>query len=353
MNMRIAGTACLLVIAATALSATSSAPPSTVQSYDTYRSWFVACDNTLACVAKGFSDAGGGSELRIERAAGPKGIISASISAERPFALADVRIDGKPAGLAARAWGLTVAEGETSVATDDLGVIRAFVQTLRNGTKLTFGGDEEIPLDGFAAAMLRMDERQGRLGGVTAVLRTGSLPASRVPAPPPLPRIPNHPIASRLAPGEDQHLIAAVRKSQTSVFDKEECGETPAKPEAHALDGGQALVLIPCIMGAYQGSSLAFIASRAGGTARRLVAPTPYLGNETDHAEAVYLTDSVFDPETGTLSMAAKGRGMADCGTSASWIWTGAAFRLSEMTLQKSCGGVEPGDWPTLFRSVR
>jgi hypothetical protein len=123
------------------------------------------------------------------------------------------------------------------------------------------------------------------------------------------------------------------------------------KAEAHALDANQALVFIPCLMGAYQDSSLAFIASRQGNGAQRLIAPTPYAGNDADRSGADFFTEGSFDPKSGTLSMAAKGRGLADCGMSASWIWSGTSFRLSEMTLQKSCGGIAPGDWPTLFRT--
>lgn len=343
----------LLLVATATLSVAASPPRDPAQSYDTYGSWFVACDNALTCIAKGFRDSYQGSEIRIERDAGPRGSLVASISATHGFALGDVRIDGRPAGLAGPAWKITTSDGETTATTDNLGAIRALVQKLRNASKVTLGEDDEVPLDGFAAAMLRLDDRQQRVGGVTALLRPGEKPASQVPAPPALPRIPNHPVRARLAAGEEQRLTHAVRANQKALFEKEGCEETPQAPEAHALDDSQALVLIPCIMGAYQGSSLAFIAPRRGGAARRLIAPTPYLGNGSDRADAAYFTEGAFDPETGTLSMAAKGRGLADCGMSASWIWDGRSFQLSEMTLQQSCGGIEPGDWPTLFRSVR
>jgi hypothetical protein len=62
-------------------------------------------------------------------------------------------------------------------------------------------------------------------------------------------------------------------------------------------------------------------------------------------------TEADFEPSTGTLSLAAKGRGLADCGMSASWIWNGNTFDLSALSLQQACGGVAAGDWPTLFRS--
>lgn len=346
------GRAAALMMTATATLA--AAPPAgTVQSYDGYRSWLVVCDNTLSCVAKGLGDASLGAEIKIERAAGANGKLTASIGAQHRFALKDVMIDGKPAGLAAPRWSLSASADETFATSDDLGAIRALVQRLRNATKVTIGGDEAISLDGFAAAMLRMDDRQGRSGGVTALLKPGALAASSVPKAPPVPRVPNRPVSATLAAGEANRLIAAVRADQKAVFAKEDCGNTPEKPEAYALDAGRALVFVPCIMGAYQGSSLGFIVPRKGGRAQRLVAPTPYLGNDPDRADVADFTEASFDPETGTLSTAAKGRGMADCGMSASWVWDGKAFQLSAMTLQQSCGGVEPGDWPTLYRSAR
>ncbi|WP_448662007.1 DUF1176 domain-containing protein [Sphingomonas sp. CJ20] len=349
---RCAGSTLLLV--ATAFFSVGASPPvQTIQSYDTYGSWFVACDNTLSCVVKGFRDSYQGAEIRIERDAGPSGSLIASIRAAHPFALADIRVDGQPAGLAGPAWKIEVSDDETMATTDDLLAIRALVLTLRNASEVTLGEDQAVPLDGFAAALLRLDDRQQRVGGVTALLRTGAKPASLVPDPPALPRVPHRPVKARLAAGEEQRLIQAVRANQGALFEKEGCGETPQMPEAHALDDTQALVLIPCIMGAYQGSSLAFVAPRREGTSRRLIPPTPYLGNASDPFEAAYFTEGAFDPETGTLSMAAKGRGLADCGVSASWVWDGASFQLSEMSLQQSCGGIAPGDWPTVFRSMR
>jgi hypothetical protein len=329
----------------------TSAAPEPVQSYDSYGSWLVVCDNGLSCVAKGFADTDQGAQIVIERSGGPNGALLATISVSRKISSADIRVDGRPVALTG--WTVSADDDLTTVSSQDLGAVRALVQRLHNATRLTFGGEEAVPLDGFAAAMLRLDARQGRVGGVTALLRTGAAAAAGVPPAPRLPHIPNHPIAAKLGSGEDKRLIAAVRSGQKAVFAKEDCEtDLPTAPEAYALDGKQALVIIPCIMGAYQGSSLAFIAPRGDGPARRLVLPTPYLGNDTDRDSTGYLTESDFDPATGTLSMAAKGRGLADCGMSASWIWDGAAFRLAEMALQQSCGGVEPGDWPTLFRST-
>jgi hypothetical protein len=338
-----------LLIAAAA----PSAKP--VQSYDSYKSWLIVCDNTLACLAKGFSEDNADAEIIVARDAGLAGTLAIAIRAEAKFGFDDVQVDGVPVRLPKKAWRLNSSDGETSLTTSDLDAARALVQRLRIGTKVTLGAAGEVPLEGFTATMLKLDERQGRVGTVTALVKVGPIPVSHVPPAPPLPRIANHPITATLKAGEERRLLATVRANQQALLRKEDCEAHPTamEAEAHALDAGRALVIIPCIMGAYQGSSLAFIAPRGGGPAQRLIAPTPYGGNDADRSNADFFTESGFDSKTGTLSMAAKGRGLADCGMSASWIWDGNSFHLSDMTLQKSCGGVSPGDWPTLFRSVQ
>lgn len=325
----------------------ASLSPGRIQSYDIYRSWFVVCDNGLTCIAKGFRRLDEGAEMKIERAAGPAGALTASITFSSEVGLDDVKIDGKPAQLAAGAWQVTSSQGQTSITSHDLNAIRALVKRLRPAWKLT-AKDGTIPLRGFSACMLRLDERQGRTGGVTALFRPGPAPASQVPAPPPLPRIPIHPITATLATGEAQRLISAVRASQSSTLEQcdKEAIKTPA--EAHALDATRALVLVPCFSGAYQDSSLAFIVPRNGGTPSQLI----LTGSPPYSRPIDALTEADFDPGSGVLSMSAKGRGLADCGLSGRWTWNGQSFQLSAFSLQQACGGVDPGAWPALFRSV-
>ena len=63
------------------------------------------------------------------------------------------------------------------------------------------------------------------------------------------------------------------------------------------------------------------------------------------------MVGAVFDPATGRLPSASKGRGFADCGSSEAWIWSGGSFRLKSLNFQGMCGGAAPGDWPPLYRT--
>jgi hypothetical protein len=134
---------------------------------------------------------------------------------------------------------------------------------------------------------------------------------------------------------------------------KEEC-ETPpddVAPDAHALSKTEALVLLPCLFGAYQTASLGILVDRRNETVSHLDLPLSFAGNPAPDDPTDMLTEPDFAPTTGTLSMQAKGRGLADCGIAASWIWDGTRFELAALTYQDACGGAEPGDWPGLYRS--
>ncbi|WP_420211277.1 DUF1176 domain-containing protein [Burkholderia aenigmatica] len=332
-------------------------PPQAVSagSYDTFKSWLVACDNGLACEAKGFASGGEASaDLRFIRSAGPDGSLEARLNVvtNDSVDLDDLRVDGKPLRLDESAWRVNVdsTSNLATLSTKRPAAVAAFVSRLRNGARLQVGSDKNayIPLDGLAAALLRIDDRQGRIGGVTAWIRTGPTPASQVTPAPSLPVVPARKIAARLSDQEEESLIARTKR----IRDASSCEENASnhlEEAAHALDSRKALVFLPCIAGAYQGSSDVFIAPRAGGGAPEPIKLTDPAGGVLNPS----LVEPDFDPATGTLSTVAKGRGLADCGFRADWIWDGQAFQIAAASRQETCGGVEPGDWPTLYRSRR
>ncbi|ABB12583.1 DUF1176 domain-containing protein [Burkholderia lata] len=342
-----AGIAVPLVAKATPPQETSAA------SYDTYKSWWVACDNGLTCEAKGFASGGEASaDLRFIRAAGPDGSLEARLQVvtHASIDLDDLRVDGKPLRLDASAWSVNLDSTNdiATLSTKRPAAVAAFVSRLRNGARLEVGSDTNayVPLDGLAAALLRIDDRQGRIGGVSALIRKGLAPASQVTPAPSLPVVPARKIAAQLSDQEEARLIARTKRIQ-DASSCEENASAHLEEAAYALDSRNALVFLPCIAGAYQGSSDVFIAPRTGGGA-----PQPIkLGGPVGGVMDPSLVEPHFDPATGTLSTFAKGRGLADCGFQAEWIWDGRAFQISAASQQETCGGTAPGDWPTLYRS--
>ncbi|MBS9722141.1 DUF1176 domain-containing protein [Tianweitania sp. BSSL-BM11] len=347
-----ASTALVAAFTAPQVSLAADATPS----YDTYKSWFTACDNGLACQARGFSDDSGpdSPDLTISRDAGPQA--KTLVTLKLPFAVeaADLKVDGQPLTLASGAWEIEREEGMTTLSLSEDADIQTLITQLRDASALqTSKPEASVPLDGFVAALLRMDDRQGRIDGVTALIRRGKAPASAVPPAPDLPTTPTYKPTAPLEAAEKTALLSKARKDLASTFQSEDCStDSPSgidNSDAFAVDQTSALVFLGCFVGAYQGSSLVALVPRSGNGAAELVRPSlPISDGDTDTA---LLTEPGFDPDTGTLSMSARGRGLGDCGLSAEWVWNGTQFQLTGGSYQMSCGGSQPGDWPTVYRS--
>ncbi len=323
----------------------AAAPPPPVPVYRQFGRWLVACDNTRTCVARGFDEATS-AQLDLVRAAGNAGP-TLTLSAADPVDPAAVRLDGKPLLFPVPAWSLN----EGTISTSDTAAVDAFVAAVRNGRVITLDaapsrGDppRTVPLDGFTAALLLVDAVQGRPGTPTALV---ALRGRAAPPPaPPVPPAPAWVAPSPLTRAEEERLTKQAGRLISLGFDA--CDDR-APPEVYALDAASALAIRPCYMAAYQGSSVVAVLPRAGGPDRPVKLALPGLpGKATEGPDMV---DPSFDPATGTLYTAAKGRGLADCGSSAAWVWSGGAFRITMLNFQNQCGGTGPGDWPALIRT--
>ncbi|RUM19358.1 DUF1176 domain-containing protein [Rhizobium vallis] len=323
-------------------------------SYDKYKSWLAVCDNGLKCEAKGFEDGTISSpDMRFIRAPGPDAATEVTISVPFPVGLGDFYADGEPLHLGS-SWTLSRDEDLTTISTSDPAAVREFLSDLRNDAKIEVGDDKAvIPLDGMVAALLHMDDRQGRVGGVTALIKAGNASASKVPAAPALPVVHRRKIEISLSDAEGQRLIARVMGAGKALFESEGCQADAANEglnaEVFPLDADHALVLIPCIMGAYQGSSLAFIQPMKGDGVPIPFRPQLPLGK--GEGPTTLFVEPGFDPGTGSLQISGRGRGVGDCGLSAEWVWDDAKFKLADASFQSSCGGSQAVDWPTLFRT--
>jgi hypothetical protein len=337
-------------------------------SYDSYGSWLIACDNVLTCEAKGFAQdnddvtsdsapVNGAVDLRFIRAAGPGGLIQARLTAGFPFGLTDLRVDGRPLLLDRSAWTLTTQDGISTLSTKRPEVVAAFVAQLRDGATLQVG-DGSVPLNGLSAALLHMDDRQGRVGGVTALIRTGPKSASAVPPAPLPPSAPPAHRSSVLSGRERDRLMAWTVKAQAQFIKKQACDRLDKETDSlletgvYGLDKNNAVVLLGCSMAAYQGTSLVFVVPRTGnGQPEPASLPSPVLIKEDTGDEGSVVTSPDFDVATGTLTDFYKGIGLAYCGGSHEWRWDGHRFVLTAMTFQLGCGGSTSGDWPVLYRS--
>ena len=338
--MRCAGSAlpALLLVAA-------AAPLPKVPVYRTFGQWFVACDNTRACVARGFVEYSR-AQLELTRNAGASPATLA-LSDENRIEVGDVRLDGEAIALPAPAW--SAADG--AVTTKDQAAIAVFIAAARNGRVLTLGPhapegepSRTVPLDGFTAALLMIDAVQARPGTESALIaaRGNALP----PPAPPLPPAPHWVTPPALTRTELQRLKQqAGRLPSISV---ETCNATDP-PTVYALDAVDALTIRPCYLAAYQTAYVVAILPRAGGRFRPATGERPGMPRQRD--SSMDMVEASFEPASGTLSSGSKGRGLADCGSSEEWVWSGGAFRLKSLNYQGQCGGTSAGDWPPLYRT--
>ena len=340
-----------VIIALLLLLLAAAAPPPAVPVYKTLDRWIVACDNTRSCEARGFDDASS-ADLRVLRAAGdarPTVILS---TAETPPDGSAIRLDGAPLPLSSPAWtrGDASPGNPAQLSTDNSAAMHAFIVRARDGHTLQLGGPESdtVPLDGFTAALLFMDAAQGRAG--TPVPLAAPAGAGKPLPSLALPQLPAWRAPPRLSEAEERAVQKRARMLPPPAG--EPCDQTEV-PDTYALNAVTALVLRPCTMFAYQGSSLVYVVPRHGtGAARPVSLPLPRLPKDQSDMEGPEMTEPSFDPATGQLSTVYEGRGPADCGLAASWIWHAGGFRLLSLSFQDHCGGSGPGDWPILYRAA-
>jgi hypothetical protein len=286
----------------------------------TIRDWVVGCDNGRACAAAGLmpEDVYDAATAGIARGAEanaaadvwvnvPEGVPAAALVDGRRFELRAGSDAGyrasDPAGLLA-----ALAAGRAAVVVDSAGKPLGALSTA-----------------GIAAALLYMDEKQGRLGNVTALVRKGPAPASAVPPPPALPVVLSAPPSSKPPRRPTAKQIRAARGEDSC---ERASDEQPA--ESYRLDARHSLALVPvhCGSGAYNFLSVPLLLDEAGKVT-------------TLKLEAEYdgLYNAEWDPKARRLGSYQKGRGIGDCGTTQTYAWDGAAFRLVEQTEMRECRG--------------
>ncbi|WP_133499684.1 DUF1176 domain-containing protein [Cognatilysobacter terrigena] len=349
-SFRGAARAAALVLSA--LLASSAHAAVALPAYRTFGDWTVACDNTGACEARGYTDNGDDSlALRVVRAAGRDAVPTFEVVDIPDGAGATLKLDGRALSFGANALQTRASKDDDNAPTRTL-VLRgvAALQSLaaqaRRAKHLGLAGTASVgSLTGFNAAMLFIDDAQGRVDTPTAIARPGRSNAA-IPDARPLPAV--HAVPSRGKPLSDaavRRYVDALKKLHDDCDD--DVGSMTASVDP--IGDAQVIALVPCVLGAYQGSYAAFISPRNDPAhAKPLRLPFPP-GIDDDSS---MLTEAGFDAKTGRLSTFAKGRGLADCGMSAEWAWDGRAFVLASYTLLDRCGWPEPGDLLTVWRTA-
>ncbi len=327
-----------------------------------FRDWRAACDNGNRCVAWGGSDSGW---IRIAIDAGPDAVPTVSIGS---WAFGDVdkapetlklRIDGRDFALR----GGPRDAANAAVAAERARTVIAALPAWRALALASGAQTADLPASGASAALLWIDERQGRLGTTTALLRRGDRPASSVPAAPALPRVAAAPAAPQTGfegaanPMEDEPRAVTVPDAIEGRQEVKACradnNEYLNKAVLAArLDASTVLWGIPCGSGAYNATYVLYLARPDGSGVRPAPLPERTPRTEGDiGGEGPWLVNPVYDPQRQTLTVFPRGRGLGDCGTITRWTWTATGFVLSEERSMGDCWGMTPDVWPTLWRT--
>lgn len=317
--------------------APQAAPASFTPQERAFRDWRAVCDNAGRCSAYGANgqstgwiilsrDAGAGAAIRV--AAG-----QAAWDVAEADAVPRLTLDGRPLDMS-----------------DDPRRTLALARDLAQGQVLTIGVDDqsvEVSLSGASAALLWIDERQGRVGTPGAVMRPGDGPADRIPEPAPLPVVTGVAAPAQTGlPGSGVTLPPALqgRPDVRSCVEEWWPGAEPIHSVARLADGVY-LWGVECFRGAYNLGQGFWITGEDGADPRP--ADLPRILGEADNV----LVNAAFDPESGILDAFARGRGLGDCGVIQAWAWTGQAFVLTREVSMPVCAGMSAEHWPALYRT--
>lgn len=316
----------------------------------TFRDWYVVCDNANSCAAFGHATEGVG-WVRVAIAAGP--------DARPTILLGAWAQDSDFAGPVTAGVADTKVIAATDSISDDADypvvqvraeAVDALIAAMTQGQSMILtsrAGTLPLSLNGAAASLLWIDERQGRLGTTTALIRKGTRPSSSVPAAPTVPVVTPAAAVSqgRYGDQEGQTLPATIERMPDVVQCRADTDFNPDLQSAIVsarLDADTVLWGVPCGAGAYNFSNAYFTTRPDGSNPRRLTFPST--GEPLD-----LLVNAAYDPATRVIDAFDKGRGLGDCGTASSWTWTDRGFVLKSSSGMADCNGVASDYWPTFW----
>ncbi|HKT67532.1 MAG TPA: DUF1176 domain-containing protein, partial [Burkholderia sp.] len=370
-----------LAVAVTLLTASLSAAahdPAQHSVARDFKNWSVVCDNANRCIAEGgnddIDDTRTSMIVRLTRDAGADARPVLEIFASAPLDLRTARADGVPFDAVPAEWHAVAKTGDEDdvypfhIRTSDPTTVDAWLTISHNAQRVSFGDPAaaktpRVSLSGLNAALLLIDDTQGRIGTTTALLRKGTRPASSVPAAPALPPAPvPAPRVADLTPAEQRPLVDAVfdkfggnvKRCVADAGDEMSTRDRRKTASAIAISATDAIVSIPCqTSSAYNHTDLWYRVHRSAP-----YAPTPLDFGE--HASAGLdpasfanqLTEASYDPAHATLSSLDRVRGAGDCGSSASWVFDGRRFVLNDVAMHGACNGLFQDQWPRLYRTA-
>lgn len=292
-----------------------------------FSDWLLVCDNTKVCRAQVTGQDG---SLMVRRDPGPNGDILIVLDGQEPTGgtsipdIASIRVTG---GLAPGGWRLD-RPGERATLRGQAALTFLWaIAPARNITYRASGESHEVSLAGLTAALLAIDEVQGRAGTISASVRPGSRPVTAVPAAQPVPilRVP----APSTAP-VPRGFAASVRRSHAAALRRADCETTPharSQDSAVSLSRTEILVFLGCRLYNTSFGTLLLRAPRANPGQATVVRLPATPGEDGGAGDGVY-SDLEWDARTAILSSGSHSCA-GSCGQRSQWTFDGQAFRLA------------------------
>ncbi|QUG74828.1 DUF1176 domain-containing protein [Erwinia sp. E602] len=323
-----------------------------------FADWQITCNNLNTCEVRSFP-ASNGLVMQLTRDAGEDDRPRLSIdygnrdSGERPGGTLqdNLLLDGKRLKPDLKNWQVTAHHWSTA----DAIAIEEFLQQVRDADnlQLLYRPQAAISLHGLKAALLLMDEVQGRVKSGSAWVASGAGDVSDLPPPPDVPQISSAPRPPRALSGRESRQLLDYASWH---LDNDLCSLDPLRRESQVapLSDNKALLLVSCEMGAYNLIYLAFEVNRQPPFIARLLTLTlPFVPSGASGRQ-LELVNAEFDAARGELQTFSKTRGLGDCGVATRWQYDGHQFRLAEYAQQSLCDGWNGSErWPTLWVTQR
>lgn len=316
-----------MMIIALAAAAASAQP----QPLRTFADWTVGCDNGHACTAvvllpeEDAWERDDYFQLTIKRDAAPDAVPMIDWDNDLGDTPGTLLVDNR-----------VIARGVRR----GMPLTPAMISALRRGHTASLRTDSAQTLNaslaGLTASLLMIDDRQGRVGTTSGLIRPGRrLMSGGGPA---------LPVIVRPAPSTAAPRTVTVDEARRIIGpDNATCEDSspPIGIESYRLDATHSLALIshPCGNGAFNYFATAMIIDNAGRATPARFETDPGMGGEAGSEPGNVVVNARYDADQAILNAYAKGRGVGDCGTLSDYVWDGTRFALSRLLQMGECRG--------------
>lgn len=324
----------------------------------TFGDWTAVCDNGNDCWAYATARNFDSGWIILKYPAGPSAQVEVMVGdwSDTPGPLS-LSVDGQAINATSQ-----VSDGRDGAMIEQFDDLPDFIARLGRGKAMGIDSADPdnapfISLQGAAAAFLWIDERQGRLGTTTALIRRGERPASSVPKAPELPIVRAAPAVSQAGLSDQPTLPAGLEaldevKACRADMDWGNASNPQIDDGVARLSADTLLWSVLCFRGAYNEGHRFFLTGNEGQNPRPVfLRSTEQQGEDVGVADDFILINAGYDAESRTISSFSKGRGLGDCGAAYVWTWTGRDFALTKEQVMVNCAGMWPDLWPTTWRS--